>query len=90
MRNFFINSLEKVVNVFVVIAAIGIVIAAVVMVAGGGDVGPSVGARIAAALAVLVGGGLYLIVIGGLLYMGIGIYQNTKRTADALENQANR
>lgn len=87
MRDFFINSLEKVVSVLVVIAAIGIVVAAAGMAIGAGDIGPSVGSRVGAAIAILIGGGLYLIVIAGFAYLGIGIYQNTKRTAEALERQ---
>ena len=38
--------------------------------------------------AVLIGGGIYVIFIGGLMYMGLGIYQNTKRTAAAVEKLA--
>jgi len=35
----------------------------------------------------LIGGSIYLIMIGGMSYLFLGIYHNTKRTADALENK---
>jgi hypothetical protein len=38
-----------------------------------------------AALIVLAAGTVSLVVIGGALYLLLGIYANTRRTADALE-----
>lgn len=89
MRDFFINALEMVIHVVVVIAAIAIVGSAIgILVTGtGGQMGmPS----ILAALLVLIGGGLYLILMAGFLYLGLGIYQNTKRTTALLEQLAAR
>jgi hypothetical protein len=48
----------------------------------GGMSGPTAG------ISILIGGALYVIFVGGLLYMGIGIYHNTKRSAEALEKLA--
>lgn len=78
MRDFFINSLEKVVNVLMVILIIGVVLSALasLFMAEGG---------IIMALAVLVGGGFYTILMGGIIYLGLGIYQNTKTTAEATQ-----
>lgn len=41
-------------------------------------------------LGILIGGALYVVLVGGFLYMGVGIYQNTKRTAEAVEKLAAR
>jgi hypothetical protein len=85
MRDFFIKSLEMVINVVVVVAAIGIVVAAAAMLFGGTQVQQATGMPgVLGALLVLIGGGLYLIVVAGFMYMGLGIYQNTKRTAELL------
>ena len=92
MRDFFINSLEVLVSVIVVVLALAVVVAAGVAAFGtgtgtmapGGMSGPLAGA------AILVGGALYVIFVGGFLYMGIGIYQNTKRSAEALNKLASR
>lgn len=90
MRDFFIKSLETVVGIIIVVAAIGIVVAAgsVSFGAGGGEMGGPSGPL--AGLAILVGGALYLIIVGGFMYLGLGIYQNTRRTADAVEQMASR
>jgi hypothetical protein len=49
---------------------------------GGG--GPLMG------LFVLIAGAVYLVLVGGFMYLGLGIYQNTKRTAEAVEKLASR
>jgi len=87
MRDFFISSLEIVINVIVVIAAIGIVVAAgaATVGAGGEQMGGMNGPL--AGLMILVGGGIYLIMVAGFMYLGLGIYQNTKRTAELLAAQ---
>ena len=91
VRDFFIKSLETLINVIVILGAIVIVIAAVVIAFGGvGMDGPTGGGGPLAGLAVLIGGGIYLVLIGGFMYLGLGIYQNTRRTADAVERLAGR
>ncbi len=94
MRDFFINSFEILVGVVIVILAIVIVIAAGAVAFGGGQGmmmnGQPMGGGPLAGWAVLVGGALYLVFIGGLMYLGLGIYQNTKRTAAAMERLADR
>lgn len=89
MRDFFINSFEKLVNVVVVLLAIGVVVFAA-MAAFSGGMGPGGASGPLAGLGILIGGGIYVVFIGGLLYMGLGIYQNTKRTADAVEKLASK
>jgi high-affinity nickel permease len=86
MRDFFIRALEMVINVVVVIAAIGIVVGAVVTMIGGPMLHEQGGlSGVLAGLLVLVVGFLNLTLMAGFVYLGLGIYQNTKRTAEALE-----
>ncbi len=84
MRDFFINSLEILVGVFVVLLALG-VLAFAAAAAFGGGMGPGSPSGPLAGIGILIGGALYVIFVGGFMYMGIGIYQNTKRSAEALE-----
>lgn len=87
MRDFFVNSLEKLISVIVVLLVLAVVGAAAAAAFGGMNGGPP---SPAAGLAILIGGALYVIMVGGFLYMGVGIYQNTKRTAEAVEKLAGR
>ena len=81
MRNFFINALERIVGVVVILGAVLVAVATIgALVAPQGGIGP--------AAAVLVGGTLYLLITGGLMYLALGIHANTKRTADLLERGA--
>ncbi|MEO8242035.1 MAG: hypothetical protein ABI832_06950 [bacterium] len=89
MRDFFINSLEILVSVIVVLLGIAVLGAAAAAAFGGG-MGPGGMSGPLAALGILIGGALYVIFIGGFMYMGIGIYQNTKRTADAVERMSGK
>ncbi|MCQ0971314.1 hypothetical protein MLD63_12860 [Paracoccus sp. TK19116] len=83
MRDFFILWMERIINVVIVLGAIAVLI-------GGGAAlfGPQGG--ILQALAIWIGGALYLIIMGGFVYLGLGIYNNTRRTAEAVERMANR
>ncbi len=84
MGNFFISAFEKLVGVVMVLLLLlvlgGTVVALIEPSAGG----------ILPALGVLVGGTLYVILIGGSLYLALGIYNNTKRTAEAVECLASK
>ena len=82
MREFFINALEKLVAVILILGAIAVLIGAI------GALFSGEGAGILGALAILIGGSLYLIFIGGFMYLGLGIYENTKRMADAMDRGA--
>lgn len=85
MRDFFINSFEKLVGVIIILMCIGVVLGAIAALFGGGaEGGPS---GLLAALMILIGGAIYVIFVGGLMYLGLGIYQNTKRMADAMDQQ---
>ncbi len=82
MRDFFINSLEKLITVIVVLMIVGVLIGAIVVMfsAQGGFL---------AGIGMLIFGGLYVILMGGMMYLFLGIYHNTKRTAEILEAQSN-
>ena len=94
MRDFFIKGFEILVGVIVVLMGLGIV-AVAGMVAFGGPTYGMLGAKgmqmqggPLAGLGVLIAGALYLIFVGGIMYLGLGIYQNTRRTAEAMEKLA--
>ncbi len=97
MRDFFINSLEILVGVIVVLLSLAILGASAAAAFGGamgmgGGMGMGAGGMSGplAGVGILIGGALYVIFVGGFLYMGIGIYQNTKRSAEALEKLASK
>ncbi|MEY8118781.1 hypothetical protein AB9F26_11010 [Falsihalocynthiibacter sp. BN13B15] len=79
MRDFFINSFEKLIGVLVILMALGVLVGSVVAM-----LNPSQGG-IFAGLFFLVFGSLYVILMGGFFYMALGIYHNTRRSAEALE-----
>lgn len=78
MRDFFIKSFEIIVSVVVVLMAVAVVIGGLMTMFNGGFL---------QGLGILIGGAVYVLFIGGAMYLGLGIYQNTKRTADALERR---
>lgn len=83
MRDFFVRWLERLVDVIVVLAAIGIIAAAVISMSH-----PAGGLH--SLIMVLVGGFINLTLIAGFIYLQIGIYHNTRRTAEAVEAQLHR
>jgi len=78
MRDFFINSLEKLIVVIVAIMIIGTIVGALAAMATEG---------VLLGLAVLIGGAIYSVIFGGILFLGFGIYDGVQRTANALENK---
>lgn len=81
MREFFINWSEKLVGVFVVLMMIGVAVGAVAMMAT-----PSAqGGGVFAGLVVLILGGIYAILMGGMFYLFFGVYRNTEKTNVLLE-----
>jgi len=81
MRDFFINSFEKLVAVIVVLMCIGVIVVAIsAAFQAGGMLG------ILSFLGILIGGAIYVILMGGFMYLGLGIYHNTKRMADAMDS----
>ncbi|MES2814353.1 MAG: hypothetical protein V4720_05620 [Pseudomonadota bacterium] len=77
MRDFFILALEKLIAVIIVVLMIAVVVGAVATMG-------SAQGGVLQGLGILVGGGLYVVLMGGMLYLFLGIYHNTKRTAELL------
>lgn len=78
MRDTLIGLFEKLVAALVVILLLGVIIGGIATMfspAGGFFQG----------LLILVAGALYVILIGGSMYLFLGIHDNTKRTAAAVE-----
>lgn len=83
MRDFFILWMERIINVVIVLGAIGVLI-------GGLTVMFSAQGGFLHGLMAWLFGAIYLIVMGGMVYLGLGIYNNTKRTAEAVERLSQR
>lgn len=92
MRDFFIIGLEYIIHVIVVLMLIVLVLATtmvalsvwtlpVIIPGGVGQTGPF------AAIAFFFVFGIQIFLTAGFLYLGFGIYQNTRRMAQALENR---
>ncbi|MEM9757038.1 MAG: hypothetical protein AAF914_13630 [Pseudomonadota bacterium] len=79
MRNFFINSMNIVVPIFVVLGVIGILVTAIGAFISGEQFAAGAG------ILILIFGPLYLLLLFGLVYLQMGIQANTKRTAELLE-----
>ena len=82
MRDFFINSFEKLVVVIIGLMSLGVVIGALGTLFSG-QPGGFIGA-----IAILIFGAVYIIMLGGVLYLFLGIHDNTRRTAEAVEKMA--
>jgi hypothetical protein len=80
MRDMIIKSLDVIVWIIAIIIAAGGVIAGLVALANGQPEG----------IAFIIGGPLYAIIFAGFIFVAIGIYHNTKRTAEAIEKLAAR
>lgn len=87
MRDFFIKWFERIVNVVIILAAIGLVLGGLVAIFASPQ-GILVG--LLQALLLWIFGGLYLILIGGAVYIGLGVYNSTRRTAEAVERLASK
>ena len=77
MRQAIINSLDILIWVLGALIALGGVIGGIATLAQGQIMG----------LAFIVGGLLYAVVFMGMFFLIIGIHNNTKRTADAIERR---
>ena len=83
MRNFFIKSFEAIASIIVVIGVVAII-------AGAVSVSQLPQGGIARAIGVLIGGFVYLTLLVGGIYLVIGIHDNTRRTAAAVEELLRR
>lgn len=80
MRELIIKSLDMIVWFVAGLMAVGGVLGGLFALAQGEVVG----------LAFIIGGLVYAVVFAGGFFMAIGIYENTKRTAAAVERMASR
>ncbi|WP_423208347.1 hypothetical protein [Paracoccus yeei] len=78
MRDFFILWMERIINVVIVLGAIGVF-------AGGIAVMLSPTGGVLQGLLAWIMGAIYLLLMGGMVYLGLGIYNNTRRAAEAVE-----
>ncbi|PVA09898.1 hypothetical protein DC366_12375 [Pelagivirga sediminicola] len=85
MRDFFIQSLEKLIGIIIVLMGIGVIIGFLGITFGGGYGPYGQSGGLISGLLFLIGGAIYVILMGGFMYLGVGIYQNTLRTAKAME-----
>ena len=92
MREFFIRVLDSLIGVFVVLAVIVVLIGSVGAFTGttSGPYGMSGGGNVLAGLVILIAGSLYICFVAGFMYLGLGVYHNTKRTAEAVEKLVNK
>jgi hypothetical protein len=85
MRDFFIRGFEVILSIVLIVGMIGVILFAGAVALGSSNIngldieGPTAG------IAILIGGVIYLLFVGGLMYLGLGIYHNTRRTAEAAE-----
>lgn len=83
MREFFITWFERIVGLLIIAVSLGFLVAGFGTMAGlTGQPG-----GVFAGIMILIAGAIYVVLMGGVLYLGLGIYQNTKRMADALERR---
>ena len=86
MGHFFIRLLDFLIGIFVAVGFVGVLVVAFAASSGAilGPAGTSFGGN-GAGIVILIGGLIYLAFIAGFLYLGVGIYDNTRRSAEALE-----
>jgi len=73
MREFFIDCAERLLVLFAVLGLLAVAVAGIgVMVKPFGSFWQG--------LAILLGGGLYVVVLSGLTFVAFGIYRNTQET----------
>lgn len=85
MRDFFIRAFEVLLGVTILLGFAGMVLGAIWALAAGSGVQGTL-----QAITILVAGTLYILFVGGALYLGLGIYHNTKRMADAVDQSVGR
>ena len=85
MRDTFIGLFEKLVGVFVILLCVGVLVGT-----AAAFLAPAPSGGLLPALGILVVGSIYAIFMGGMMYLFLGVYHNTKRTAEAIEELAKR
>ncbi|MGR3622684.1 hypothetical protein [Pseudophaeobacter sp.] len=85
MRDLFIGLFEKLVGGFVILLCVGVLVGAVAAY-----LAPAPNGGLLSAVLVFTAGSVYAILMGGMMYLFLGVYHNTKRTAEAIEELAKR
>lgn len=80
MRDFFINWAEKLITVFVGVMVLVVLVGGLVTMFA-----PAPQGGFLPGLLLLVVGLIYAVIMGGMMYLFFGIYRNTQRTNDLLE-----
>ncbi|SDL03449.1 hypothetical protein [Paracoccus chinensis] len=83
MRDFFIDCAERLLVWFTVLALLAVAVAGI-----GAMLQPF--GSFWQGLAILVGGGLYVVLMAGLMFVASGIYRNTQETNDLLSRYPDR
>lgn len=88
MRDFFIRAFEWVVHILVVLMTLGVIVGFVASLGQGRIIEAQLGINgFLGSLVLLVAGLLYVILVGGSLYLGLGVYRNTESAVQALERR---
>lgn len=82
MRDFFIDWAERLLVLFAVLTLLAVV------VAGVGAAGHPYYGSFWRGAAIILGGGLYVVVTAGLMFVVFGIYRNTQETNRLLSRQS--
>lgn len=92
MREFFIGAFETLVSVIIILMAALVALMGVVTMFGGGMTGPGGHHMdgVLPGLLILFIGAVCVVFIGGVMYLGLGVYDNTRRSAELLEQIASR
>ena len=92
MRNFFINALDAIIGILAILMVLGVLFLSYTALnadpetlSGMEIAGIPVPSGALGAAITFVLGMVQTIIVIGFLYIGTGIYKNTKRTADAVE-----
>ncbi|SOC02011.1 hypothetical protein SAMN05877831_10359 [Rhodobacter maris] len=79
MRDFFIRSFEAIIGIGIVLSVLAVI------VSGGAAMFDRYHGGLVTALGIWIAGGISVLIGGGAAYLSLGIYHNTRRTAEALE-----
>lgn len=85
MRELFIEWSEKLLAVFLVLLMVAVTVAGFGAIFAGLVWGHGMSV-VVQGIGILVGGAIYTIILGGMMYLFFGIYRNTQKTNALLED----
>lgn len=83
MRRFFIDNFEDAIGALIILLTLVVLVSAMALMFASGE-------GLFAGFIVLFIGAVSVLFFGGSLYLLLGTYQNTKRTAEAMEKLVSR